>query len=296
MDDACRLRGLHTLFERPGAALFRACRQEGLQIQQLVGRFDKPVDTRLLQSQVFKEHLFLLVRLQLGNVGLDAGTDHQHLGLLVLHGFADHIHIFVATYHRRLVDIAHIQYRFGGQQHKLFGCLLLVLVKLHCARAASCQQGLLVKVHHLYQTLGLRVAAGLGLLLLFRQTVLYGLQILELQLKIDRELVAHWVDRTVHVRHIVVVEAAQHVDDGIRGAYVAQELVAQSLAFRGTFDQTGYIHYLDRGRHHTGRMLNLNQFGQTLVGNGNHAHIGLYRAERKIGSLGLGIAQAVEKR
>ena len=94
---------------------------------------------------------------------------------------------------------------------------------------------------------------------------------------------------------VVVVETAQHMDDGIGGANVAQELVAESLAFGGAFYKTGNIHYLDSSRNHTGGMFHLDQFGQPFIGYCDNTHIGLDGTKGEICRLGLGIAQTVEE-
>ena len=51
-----------------------------------------------------------------------------------------------------------------------------------------------------------------------------------------------------HVDHVVVLEAAHHVDDGVGLADVGQKLVAQAFALAGTGHQTGDIDKLDDSR------------------------------------------------
>ena len=82
--------------------------------------------------------------------------------------------------------------------------------------------------------------------------------------------------------HVAVVKAAQHVDDGVRLADVAQELVAQALAFRSALHQSGDVHNLDRCRHDAARMNQLGQAVQPLVGDGDDTHVGLYGAEGEV--------------
>ena len=41
---------------------------------------------------------------------------------------------------------------------------------------------------------------------------------------------------------------ANHMDDGIRGADVAEEFIAQTFALAGTLDQTGNVHEFHNGR------------------------------------------------
>ena len=93
------------------------------------------------------------------------------------------------------------------------------------------EQSGLVEIHHFNQFLGTCVAAGFALLDLFVVAVLDGFEVFELQLGVDGEFVAHRVDGAVDVGYVVVVEAAQHMDDSVAVAYVGKELVAQSFAF-----------------------------------------------------------------
>ena len=95
---------------------------------------------------------------------------------------------------------------------------------------------------------------------------------------------------------VAVVEAAQHVDDGVRVPDVAQELVAQTLALGGTLDQTGDVDNLDGGGDDPLRMVDFGQTDQPLVGHGDDAHVGLDGAEGEVGRLGLCVGEAVEKR
>ena len=95
--------------------------------------------------------------------------------------------------------------------------------------------------------------------------------------------------------HVVVIETTQHVDYCIAGAYVAKELVAETLTFTGAFHQTGYIDNLNRGGHHAGGVLDFNQFVEPLIGYGYHTNVGLNGAEREVCGLRLGVAQAVKE-
>ena len=62
--------------------------------------------------------------------------------------------------------------------------------------------------------------------------------------------ISYRIDRPEHVCHRIVFEAAQNVDDGIHLPDVGQELVAETLAMTGSFDQAGDIGELNgRVRH-----------------------------------------------
>ena len=154
----------------------------------------------------------------------------------------------------------------------------------------------LICLKHTELNLGSLVASGLGLLLDFLYALLYGLEVFDEQFGVDDLLVAHGIDSAVDMGYIVVVETAQHVDNGVGLAYVGQELVAETLPLAGTFDKAGDVDNLNGCGHHGARLAHLDEARQTVVGHGDDAHIGLDCAEREIGALGLCVRQAVEKR
>lgn len=198
---------------------------------------------------------------------------------------------------RGVVHVADVQHGLGGEQEELAGELLLVLgLEGYRAGALAPGQRVLVSLEHPCLELGGLVAAGLRLLQGLGQAALHGLQVLELELHVYYLLVAHRVHRAVHVGDVVIVKTAQHMDYGVRLAYVGQELVAEALALGGTLHQAGYVHYLHGGGHHAARLAHLHELVEALVRDGDDPHVGLYGAEREIGRLGLGVAQTVEER
>ena len=95
--------------------------------------------------------------------------------------------------------------------------------------------------------------------------------------------------------NVIVLETTEHMNNGVRVADVGQKLVAQPLAFRGTFHQSGDIDDLDGGGHHPLGIVDLREPNKPLIGNGDDAHVGFDRTERKIRRLRLSVGQAVEK-
>ena len=143
--------------------------------------------------------------------------------------------------------------------------------------------------------LGLAVASGLGLFLDAVDTALDGLQISQLQLQVNDLLVAHGIHGAVNMGHIIVVEATQHMDDGIGLTNVTQEFVSQALTTAGSLHQSGDVDDFDRRGHDARGIHQLGELVETLVGNGDNAHIGLDGAEREVGRLRLGIRQAIKQ-
>ena len=82
----------------------------------------------------------------------------------------------------------------------------------------------------------------LGYFLYALDAVFHGFEVFQLQLCVDDFLVAYGVHRAVHVDDVAIVEAAQHVDDGVALADVAQELVAESFTFAGALHQSGNVY------------------------------------------------------
>ena len=296
VDDAGRLGSLHAADVGPGARLVGACGEEGLEVEQPVGRLDEARHARLLESEVFKEHLALLVALQFGDVGLGGGGDDEHLGLLVGDGGAHRLGIGVARRGALFIDVAYVEHRLVGQQVEVCNQLAVLLVEFDRAGTFALLQYGLVLQQQFDGALGLLVTARGGRLLRLRQAVLDGFEVLELELRVDDFLVAHGVDGAVHVGDVAVVEAAQHVDDGIRVPDVAQELVAQTFALRGTLDQTGDVDDFDGGGDDPFGVVDFGQADEPLVGYGDDAHVGLDGAEGEVGCLSLRVGQAVEKR
>ena len=65
---------------------------------------------------------------------------------------------------------------------------------------------------------------------------------------------------------ILVIEAANHVDNGIGHADVGEELVAKTFALAGTLDQTGDVNELDDGGSGLLGVVHLGELVQTGVG------------------------------
>ena len=127
------------------------------------------------------------------------------------------------------------------------------------------------------------------------------LQVRHDQLQVDGLDVAQGVHGDVlagighHMHDVLVVKAADHMDDGVRAADVLQELVAQAGALAGALYQTGDVHELDDGGGLFVRLVHLRQLVQPRVRHGHHAHVGLDGAEGVVGALCPGVGDGVEQ-
>jgi hypothetical protein len=205
--------------------------------------------------------------------------------------------VFVARLGTCLVDVADVEHGLGGEQEEVVRRLLLFFrFEGHDTCVLTAVEDLLVSVEHVDEDLGVFVAGGSDLLLL-RELALDGLEVLELQLCVNDILVGCGVYGSIALTYdVIVVEAADDVDDGVALTDVTEELVAEALTLGGTLHQSGDIYDLTRCGHDTSRMDDLSELRQTLVGYGDDTEVGFNRTEGEVGCLCLSARQAVEKR
>ena len=97
------------------------------------------------------------------------------------------------------------------------------------------------------------------------------------------------------MRDVVVIEAAQHVQDSIRLTDVGQELIPQPFALARALHQTSDVDDLDgRGDDALG-LDDLGQLRQALIGDGDDPDVGLDGAEGEVSGLRLRVGEAVEE-
>ena len=114
MDDACCLRGQGALLNGPGAGLFRADGEIGLQAQKGVTGADQAVKARFVQAHFLKEHRGLVIG-KLRDFFLDLGGNHHGSRTLRLGHLGHAVGLAVAGRGLVLFDIADEQDRLGGQ-------------------------------------------------------------------------------------------------------------------------------------------------------------------------------------
>ena len=129
----------------------------------------------------------------------------------------------------------------------------------------------------------------------FFHPALHHLQVRHHQLHVDDVDVPPGVRAALHVNDVLVVKAADHVDDGVGLPDVGQELVAQALALAGALHQSGDVHEFDDRRGLLIRLIHLRQLVQPVVGHGHHAHVGVDGAEGIVGALRAGVGDGVEQ-
>ena len=184
---------------------------------------------------------------------------------------------------------------YGIDLFKALAMFLVVVLRDDGAGALSLFQGILVAEQEFVLYLCSLVATHLGYFLYALDAVFHGFEVFQLQLCVDDFLVAYGVHRAVHVDDVAIVEAAQHVDDGVALADVAQELVAESFTFAGALHQSGNVYDVTHGGYDTPRVNQLGELRQSFVGYGHLSHLGVDCTEREVCRLCLCAAQAVEK-
>ncbi len=130
----------------------------------------------------------------------------------------------------------------------------------------------------------------------FGVALFYGFEVGEEELRVDDVDVVEGVDAAGDVDDFGVVEAADDVADGVGGADVAEELVAEAFAFAGAFDEAGDVDELHRGGDEGLGLDELGDSGEALIGHGDDAGVGVDGAEGIVGGLRLGRGEGVEDR
>ena len=279
----------------PGAGLLGADGEIGDQVEQFVAGLDQAVQPGLLQPQVGQE-LGPLAVVELGDLLLDGGRNH-HPGGALLRGHAGNaIGLGVAGGGRGLVDIADIEHRLGGQKLQAAPVPGVLRRDRDAARRAAVLQRRLGQAQQAVPGLRLPVAAAQapGEVV---EPAFDRLEVGQPQLGLDRGGIGDRVDAALDMGDIVVLEAAQHMGDGIDLADIGQEPVAQSLALRGAAHQPGEIDEGQPGRDGPARAADPGQGLEALVRHRHLADIGLDGAEREVRRRrGGGARERVEER
>ncbi len=91
--------------------------------------------------------------------------------------------------------------------------------------------------------------------------------------------------RALDMGDVVILEAAQHMDDGVDLADVGEELVAEPFALGGAAHQAGDVDEADAGRDDLLRLGDRGDLLQARIGHRHLAGVRLDGAERIVGGL-----------
>ncbi len=194
-----------------------------------------------------------------------------------------------------LIDIAHIDHGLRGEQPEPLEGGALVVGDFGQPGGLALAQQRQRALDQIERLLGFFVLAA-QLLLELRQAALEAVEIGQHQLGLDGVGVLDRVDAALDMNHVVVLEAAKHIGDGIDLADVGEELVAEPFALGGAAHQPGDV---DEGQpcgDHLSGLGNSGELVEARVGDRNLADIRLDGAERVVGGLRRGaLGQSVEQ-
>ena len=228
-----------------------------------------------------------------GEIGLKLGADPHHLHAGSLGRFSHRLHQPIAILKRSLINVGHVDLGFDGQEAKARQDRLLLSVlcdPLGSIPTSQCLMKALQQPQLNFVLLGLSLARSAHLV----ETLFDRSQVSERQLQIYDLYVGAGVEFFGYVRDVRCPEAAHYHGDGVHGADVAQELVAQSLPVARPLDQACDIQELDGSRCD---FLRVHQGGdplQSFVGNLQHTHVGFYGGEGIGRHLGTRTGESVE--
>ena len=199
----------------------------------------------------------------------------------------------------RLVDLGLCQVGYINgllQGQKIGGgndCHFLGIVGIGAGQLA------LVKVREqtgkYFHLLGKLLVAALHGLLSLVDAPLCHLNVRHHQLQVDDIDIPDGIGATLHMGHIAIFKASYHMDDGVGGADIAQELIAQAFTLGCALDKTGDVHEFDHGRGGLLGSVEIAEPLQTLVRHGYHAHIGVDGAKSVVIRRNAGIGDGVEE-
>ena len=235
----------------------------------MVGGAYQLVDARLGQAGIFHEE-GTVVSVEFGNLSLQFSGDDQHL-LTFLQGGLHSIGVWVACGGRGIVHVTDVDDGLGGEELDVLYEFLVFLCHLGIAGVAEVLQGLFVDAEHIEGFLVVLLAILQKLLHAF-QLARDEVKVAHLKLQVDEFHVAHRVDATFAMRDVGVVETTQHMDEGIHGLYLGEELVAHTLT---AFTQSGQVDDFDRGRHDALRVGDVVDEFEAIVDDLAHADVGL---------------------
>lgn len=128
-----------------------------------------------------------------------------------------------------------------------------------------------------------RLATTASLLLESLESLLNKLDILDAQLLADDVQITGGVDITLNVNNLGIIEAANHLEDGIDSANVGQERVTQTGTSGGTAGQTGNIIHGQVSRNLRLGLVVLAEPVEPLVGNDDAGLLGVNGGIGEIG-------------
>ena len=296
MDDSGTLRSLPALVIGPCLDLHLTSGDECFEVQQGVCLLDESVYAALFQSEFFEEHQLVLVGFERCDVFFCLCSDDHALSTFFLSDFLYLLAILVAGLGRSLVNIGYVEHRLGSEEEEVVSHLLLFLgFESNATGVLSLLQNSLVSLQNGNHQLGILIAGSSSLLLL-GELRFDGFQVLELQLCIDDALVLQRINLSAtFADDVVIVEAADYVDDSITLTDISQEFITKTFALAGTLYETCDIYDFASSWDDASRVNNLCQLVESLIRYGDDAQVWFDSTEREVSCLCLSTRQTVEQ-
>ena len=259
--------------------------EEGDQPQELERRADHAVEAALGHAKV-GAHRVRLPRIELGELGLEAGTDRQRPGSLRTSVLDDPRRRFELG---ALLDVRNVEDRLRGQRGEQPSRVGRGARRWHRASRAP----RLERLDQLVQPFVLGDGALLARLRLARDAFTAALGLLEVgehQLSVDHAGVGDGVGRRVGQ-----VMGAHEVEQDVRLADRAEELVAEALAAVRALDEPGDVVKRDRLVDDRVGADRLRDLVEALVGDRDDGDVRVDRRERVAGRLSTPLRECVEE-
>ncbi len=257
---------------------------------------DETVEAGLFEAHLFEE-LVAFGGFELGDFGLHLPADADDLTSLFGGALFYGCGVGVAGDEAGLVDVGDVELGLCGDEEEVAGVGFFFVGEIDGAGGLAGFESLLEFRES--GELGLDLVIGVGGLaeLFYLGVALVdGVEVGEEELGVDDVDVVEGIDAAGDVDDLGVVEATDDVADGVGGADVAEELIAEAFAFGGSFDEAGDVDELHGGGDEGFGLDEVGDFGEALIGHGDDAGVGVDGAEGIVGGLGLGRGEGVEDR
>ncbi len=277
------------LFDRPGAGFLDTTRDERDKTEELVGFLNEAIEAGLGLAREFEVFLFFF---------------WPHRGKIRFHFYTDRddraLETFDAGFPRaigklRFAYVYHVEHRLGREKVEGFKGEEIFFGPVertdHGSRVEGgggffeCSDFELEGFCH----------AALALLLGILETFGDRFHVRKGELGVDGLGITKWVYGTIDVEDIGIVEGAHDLSDGIGFADVGQEFIAETLAFGGTFYETGDIDELDDRWDEFLGFVDSAEERETFIRNFNHTDIGVDGTERIVGAINLLLSDSREE-
>ena len=283
----------HAGFKRPSTSFLLTGGEVCAQPQQSVCRLDQALQTTFTDPQSLKVISSLVVP-QLNQLCLHLCRNPNGFRTLVGRQVDHFGAVSVSLCQIFFTHIGGIDDRLGGQQAKGLDHQCLLLAQLNrTGRTTVLQHGLNPLQGRIFL---LRFLAGAHLLLQSLSSLLDLRQIRQTELQIDHLCITGRSNGTGHMDDVVILKAADHMNNRIHLADVGQELVSETFSLACSLHQSGDIDEFHPCGNGVEAAAELGELIKALIRYGHRADVRLDGAERKVGGLRLSVGhQSVEQ-